>query len=95
MACSGSPTAAAVAAAHWLDAAATIAAEESGLEPVQVVLEADNIEALPHETPTRVLEHRAPHIDQADLGQREQRLDALRLTTLDPTRPALDLLEDL
>ena len=44
------PTAAAVAAAHWLDAAATVAAEESGLEPEQVVVEADSIEALPHET---------------------------------------------
>jgi hypothetical protein len=130
------PTAAAVATAHWLEAAATVAAEESGLEPEQVVLEADNIEALPHETPTLVLEslasgmsphaaitelirgamdvaegnlpdidlldqlsarleRLAPQIDLADPGQREQVMESLRLTPLDPSRPALDLLEDL
>jgi hypothetical protein len=130
------PTAAAVAAAHWLDAAATVAAGESGLEPVQTVLEADNIEALPHETPTLVLEslasgmsphavitglirgamdvaegnlpdidlldelserleRLAPHIDLEDPGQRAQLTGSLRLTPLDPSRPALDLLEDL
>jgi hypothetical protein len=130
------PTAAAVATAHWLEAAATVAAEESGLEPEQVVLEADNIEALPHETPTLVLESLASgmsphaaitelirgamdvaegklpdidlldqlsarlerlarHIDLADPGQREQVMESLRLTPLDPSRPALDLLEDL
>jgi hypothetical protein len=130
------PTAAAVAAAHWLDAAVTVAAEESDLEPEQVVLEADNIQALPHETPTLVLEslangisphavitglirdamdvaagnlpdidlldelaerlqHLAPHIDLEDSAQREQLTGSLRLTPLDPSRPALDLLEDL
>jgi hypothetical protein len=130
------PTAAAVAAAHWLDAAARVAAEESGLEPEQVVLEADNIEALPHGTPTLVLEslanempphavitglirgamdvaegnlpdvdlldelserleRLAPHIDLEDQGQREQLMGSLRLTPLDPSRPAPDLLEDL
>lgn len=130
------PTAAAVAAAHWLKAAAEVAAEESGLEPEQIVLEADNIEALPHETPTLVLDaladgvsphavvtgliqgamtaatgklpaielldalsgqlkRLAPHIDMEDPGQREQLMDALRITPLDPSRPALDLLEDL
>lgn len=130
------PTAAAVAAAHWLMAAASVAAEKSGLEPEQVVLEADNIEALPHETPTLVLEslvsgmsphnavtgliqgamtvaegklpavelldalseklkRLAPHIDQGDPGQHEQMMDSLRITPLDPSRPALDLLEDL
>jgi hypothetical protein len=129
------PTAA-VAATHWLDAAAMVAAEESGLEPEQFVLEADNIEALPHETPTLVLEslasgmsphavitglirgamdvadgnlpdielldelskrldRLAPHIDLEDPGQREQLMESLRLTPLDPSRPALDLLEDL
>jgi hypothetical protein len=113
-----------------------VAAEESGLEPEQVVLEADNIEALPHETPTLVLkslasgmsphavitglirgamdvaegnlpdidlldelserlERLAPHIDLEDPGQREQLMGSLRLTPLDPSRPALDLLEDL
>ena len=130
------PTAAAVAAAHWLMAAASVAAEGSGLEPEQVVLEADNIEALPHETPTLVLEalangmsphdvvtsliqgamtvaegklpaielldalseqvkRPAPPIDLEDPGQREQLMDSLRITPLDPSRPALDLLEDL
>lgn len=130
------PTAAAVAAAHWLNAAATVAAEESGLEPEQVVLEADNIEALPHETPTLVLralangmsphaaitgliqgamdvaegnlpdiglldelserlKHLAPHTDLDDPGQREQLRGSLRLTPLAPSRPSLDLLEDL
>lgn len=130
------PTAAAVAAAHWLDVAATVAAEESGLEPEQILLEADNIEALPHETPTLVLEslasgmsphtvitrlirnamdvaegnlpdidlldelserldRLAPHIDLEDPGQREQLMESMRLTPLDLSRPALDLLEDL
>ncbi|MGI5144135.1 MULTISPECIES: hypothetical protein [unclassified Streptomyces] len=47
------PTAAAVAAAHWLTAAADVAAEASGLNLTQVVLEADNIEALTRDpTPT-------------------------------------------
>ncbi|MET9398456.1 N-terminal phage integrase SAM-like domain-containing protein [Kitasatospora sp. NPDC002965] len=49
------PTAAAVAAAHWLATAPEVTAEASGDDPAQVVLEADNIEALPHETPTLVL----------------------------------------
>jgi hypothetical protein len=113
-----------------------VAAEESGLEPEQVVLEADNIEALPHETSGLVLESLAsgmsphavitglirgpmdvaegnlpdidlldelserldrltPHIDLEDPGPREQLIGSLRLTPLDPSRPALDLLEDL
>ncbi|WP_327583617.1 hypothetical protein OHA25_48585 [Nonomuraea sp. NBC_00507] len=129
------PAAAAVAAAHWLHAAATITAEYAGLPATQIVAEADNIEALPHETPTLVLELMAdgasprqavmpmiraalrvaegeiPNI--AALKQRiiaaEQMIDKwrdaqpevsldtlnLRITPLDPTRPALDLLEDL
>ncbi|MFJ7275521.1 hypothetical protein [Kitasatospora sp. NPDC098663] len=49
------PTAAAVAAAHWLAAAAEVTADASGHDPVHVVQEADNIEALPHETPTLIL----------------------------------------
>ncbi|MFD0854855.1 hypothetical protein ACFQ07_21625, partial [Actinomadura adrarensis] len=48
--------AAAIAAAHWLQAAADITAETTGLEPTQIVEEADNIEALAHATPTIVLE---------------------------------------
>ncbi|MFH8386463.1 hypothetical protein ACH4E7_36985 [Kitasatospora sp. NPDC018058] len=49
------PTAAAVAEAHWLAAAAQVTAEASGQSPTTVLLEADNIEALPHETPALVL----------------------------------------
>lgn len=49
------PTAAAVAAAHWLVAAADVASEATGVEPPEVIIEADNIEALPVETPTVVL----------------------------------------
>jgi hypothetical protein len=50
------PTAAAVAAAHWLRAAAQVTADLSGIAATRVVLEADNIEALPVQTPTLVLE---------------------------------------
>ncbi|MEV4290886.1 hypothetical protein AB0K40_35705 [Nonomuraea bangladeshensis] len=129
------PAAAAVAAAHWLDAAAAVTAEYAGLPATQIVVEADTIEALPHETPTLVLELMAdgasprqavmslirealrvaegeiPDLAQLQQrinaaerllaqwreDQREPRLDALglRLTPLDPARPALDLLEDL
>ncbi|MGW9032577.1 hypothetical protein ACWGQ5_53285 [Streptomyces sp. NPDC055722] len=123
------PTAAAVAAAHWLATAADVAAEASGLNPTQVVLEADNIEALPHETPTLVLGlindgvtphdavtslvRHAMHVTdgllpdptalQEQLEDLEETLaeytgddePALRLTPLDPKRPARDLLEDL
>ncbi|GAA1961453.1 hypothetical protein [Kitasatospora viridis] len=128
------PTAAAVAAAHWLGAAAQVAAEVSGEPPAEVVLEADAIEELPHETPTLVLElleagvspydtvtglvrHamlvadgtlpdpsalreqlEALEEDLADCSE-EERAEALgpglRLTPLDPRRPARDLLEDL
>ncbi|MCX4690272.1 hypothetical protein OG401_39315 [Kitasatospora purpeofusca] len=82
--------------------------------PTTLLLETDNIEALPHETPTLVLgliyagttpydavtgleqpeglddeltEHTGPDTDPEDTG--------LRLTPLDPKRPAPDLLEDL
>jgi hypothetical protein len=50
------PASAAVAAAHWLQAAADVAASVSELDPVYVVAAADDIEALAHETPTVVLE---------------------------------------
>ncbi|MBR7828699.1 hypothetical protein KDK95_20490 [Actinospica sp. MGRD01-02] len=53
------PTAAAVAAAHWLRAASEVAGEQAGIDPSRVVLEADAIEALPVETPTLVLERLA------------------------------------
>ncbi|MFE4520376.1 hypothetical protein ACFRMQ_40220 [Kitasatospora sp. NPDC056783] len=45
------PTAAAVAAAHWLAAAAEVTADISGHDLDQVVQEADNIEALPTRPP--------------------------------------------
>lgn len=128
------PTAAAVAAAHWLAAAAEVAADVSGHEPTEIVMVADDIEALPHESPTLVLEAmdegaspreavtdlirhalqitdgRYPdlealreHLEEAAdsaakyLGQDDPDLSAitLRLTPLDPERPARDLLEDL
>jgi len=130
------PAASAVAAAHWLQAAADITARVSGIRPTGIVREADNIEALPHETPTAVLELMAEglspyeavtyllneamsvakgriydvdglqsrfeemeelaaqHIDR-DPNLREVLLAEVRLTTLDPARPAQDLLEDL
>ncbi|WP_051836727.1 hypothetical protein [Streptomyces sp. NRRL WC-3742] len=127
------PTAAAVAAAHWLAAAAEVAAAASGHSATTVLLEADNIEALPHETPTLVLQlledgtspydavtglvRHALHIadgllpDPAGLREQLEDIDddlaqhtgpdtdpedtGLRLTPLDPKRPAPDLLEDL
>lgn len=49
-------TAACVAAAHWLQAAAVVAAQGANLDPSQVIVEADNIEALAVRTPTLVLE---------------------------------------
>jgi hypothetical protein len=49
------PAAAAVAAAHWLWAAAVVAADRSGLDIAGVVRTADDIEALPWETPSVVL----------------------------------------
>ncbi|MFD4533497.1 hypothetical protein ACFWNL_37305 [Kitasatospora sp. NPDC058397] len=127
------PTAAAVAAAHWLAAAAEVTAEATGHSPTAVLFEADNIEALPHETPTLVLGlirddgspydavtglvRHALHIadgllpDPAGLREQLENVDdtlaqytgpdtdpedtGLRLTPLDPKRPAPDLLEDL
>jgi len=131
------PTAASVAAAHWLAEAATLAAEVSGGDPLGVIEEADDIEALPVLTPTVVLvrmlgggetpravvldlvrgaldaaagripdlnalvlqiaeaETRADEVPEARRDEmREARLPD-RVTPLDPTRPSLDLLEDL
>jgi hypothetical protein len=53
------PTAAAVAAAHWLRAASAVVGEQTGIAPTHVVMEADAIEALPIESPTVVLEQLA------------------------------------
>ncbi|MEU8001440.1 hypothetical protein AB0B66_09805 [Catellatospora sp. NPDC049111] len=129
------PTAAAVAAAHWLRAAAEVTAEAAGYEFTRVVEESDNISALPHRTPTAVLELMAgglsphdsvtglireamlvaeglaPDIDELkdkiveletlvdrygaeDEGPGSELL-TVRLTPLDPMRPARDMLEDL
>ncbi|KJK55495.1 hypothetical protein UK12_28280 [Saccharothrix sp. ST-888] len=130
------PTAAAVAAAHWLYAAAEAVSEASGYAPTEVIREADNIEALPHATPTLVLELLddgvSPYdavtrlvrhamriadgvlpdpaalreqLDEAeeviteyaddDSEEADDVLTGIRLTPLDPRRPARDLLEDL
>lgn len=43
-------------AAHWLQAAAEVVAELAECDPTEVVIEADDIEALPVHTPTLVLE---------------------------------------
>jgi hypothetical protein len=129
------PASAAVAAAHWLQAAADVAAEASDLDAVNVVAVADDIEALAHETPTVVLELMdqgaspreavtalirdallvaeglvpdAGGLVQAvedalvqterlheEEGLVEAVLAGIRATPLNPSRPALDLLEDL
>lgn len=125
-----------VAAAHWLQAAADVTSRVSGIAPTDIVREADEIEALPHETPTTVLELMADglspyevvthllaeamsvakgriydveelrkrfeeaeelaaqYIDH-DPNLRDALLTEVRLTPLDPARPAQDLLEDL
>lgn len=129
------PTAASVAAAHWLLAAADVTAEVAGIDPTVVVAEADNIEALAVRTPSLVLdllnegdspreivtslisdamaaaEGRIPDIDglldqvmdaEQQAGQYGDHADEIRqalmpdrVTTLDPSRPAQELLEDL
>ncbi len=121
------PVAASIAAAHWLQAAADIAGPQADVDPVDVVREADDIEALPVTTPTLVLARlvggETPHDVVVDLVTGAMRVangevpdlvallsaldevrqapgfdpasTALSLTPLDPTRPALDRLEDL
>jgi hypothetical protein len=122
------PTAASVAAAHWLKAAADVVAEVSGIPATRVLFAADDIEALPVETPNEVLDlfgfsDKAYRIVvemvsdamlvaegiASDFGALVVKYDAandedsgpddestpVRLTPLDPQRPALDLLEDL
>lgn len=128
------PSAAAVAAAHWLRAAAAVAATASGMEPLDVVAEADDIEAFPHITSSMMVSLLADGItpriavselignamlvadgilpdpaglieafteaseQAAEIMEQQQVPDAVitvRATPLDPTRPALDLLEDL
>lgn len=53
------PTAASVAAAHWLAAAAEVAGEVAGVVPSEVVVEGDDIEKLAVRTPTLVLDRLA------------------------------------
>ncbi|KUL41570.1 hypothetical protein ADL15_04815 [Actinoplanes awajinensis subsp. mycoplanecinus] len=136
------PTAAAVAAAHWLKAAADVTADLTGIPAEQVVVAADDLESLPYRTPTVVLELFAaggsPHqlvvdlvgdamliaeglapgtvifaggegryeeADEPDLDDDDDDDDdvepgvlagePVRMTPLDPSRPARDLLEDL
>ncbi|WP_147403990.1 hypothetical protein [Nocardia panacis] len=129
------PASAAVAAAHWLYAAAEAAGELAELATVDVIAEADDIEALPVEIPTLVLERltagetptdvvtdliaeamavseghvpnpwgvvaRVADIEEqarkhnVDGATRAALLAEFRISRLDPTRPALDLLEDL
>jgi hypothetical protein len=123
------PSAAAIAAAACLRRAAQITAAISGDDWTDVVMESDNIEALPALTPTAVLalidqgatereavtrllveahavseghlsdlEQLAGVVEQVQrlqqAGVSEEHLD-LRVTPLDPRRPARDLLEDL
>lgn len=129
------PTSACVAAAHWLQAAADVVAELSGIAATAVAMKADKIEALPHATPTAVLElmeiglsptaavtslirgavalaaGEAPDLDELqekieeaddnaeryapDDPEAAAEFRKIRLTTLDPGRPARDTLEDL
>jgi hypothetical protein len=119
------PTAASVAAAHWLKAAADVVAETSRMPATRVLLAADDMEALPHETPNEVIElfdfsptayrlvvemvSDAMLVAEgfvADLGALLIQHDGeddddgdeptpVRVTPLDPQRPARDLLEDL
>jgi hypothetical protein len=124
-----------VAAAHWLQAAVDVVMRRTGDDTANVLVEADDIEALPHATPTAVLELMeiglsptdavtdmirdamavaegdAPDIDDLrgkidaaeQLATRYGQFDpevvaglrTIRLTTLDPLRPARDMLEDL
>lgn len=129
------PTSAAVAAAHWLQAAVDVVSRNTGIPATEVLIQADSIEAIPHETSNAVLELLAvglsPNIavpalireavvladggvpdielletkvaESYELWRRHESGDRgamaehtrLRLTTLDPRRPALDMLEDL
>ncbi|MER7757069.1 hypothetical protein [Kitasatospora sp. NPDC097643] len=128
------PTAASVAAAHWLAAAAEVSSAACGHSLTSVAMQAEGIEAMMLQTPILVLEfieagvspynavtglvHHALHIADGLLpdpaGLREQLVEfdeeiaerlgegpidpedtGLRLTPLDPKRPARDLLEDL
>jgi hypothetical protein len=132
------PTAAAVAAAHWLHSAAAVAALASGTDLRHVVEASGDIEALAHTTPTLVLhlledgaspreavtalireamlvaegiipdpaglvgavarvvgQAEDPDADDEDQELAQDMLAELRATPLDPSRPALDLLEDL
>ncbi|TDD43840.1 hypothetical protein E1286_28310, partial [Nonomuraea terrae] len=49
------PTAAAIAAAHWLHAAAAVTARRTGLQPVQTVAKADRFKALAQDSCAEVI----------------------------------------
>jgi hypothetical protein len=68
------PAAACVAAAHWLAAAAVVAADAAGNEPGEVFMEADDIQPVSIEVPTLMVER----ILDEDLSPREVVLDLLR-----------------
>jgi hypothetical protein len=119
------PTAASVAAAHWLKAAADVAAEVSGMPATDVLPAANGFESLRFETANDVVglfdfsstAYRivAEMVSEAmlvaegvvsDLGallvqhdgdqdEGDDEAEPIRLTPLDPQRPARDLLEDL
>ena len=61
------PSAAAVAVANWLQAAAEVAGEISDTDWTEVVARSDDIAALPTQTPTVVLDRLADGEDAADV----------------------------
>lgn len=122
------PTAASVAAAHWLKAAVDVVATVAEIDPAGVLSAADDLEALPLDSPSEVLEliefsntmyrvvvemvgdamlvAEGVVSDLDDLliqrgledggdPEDDDEPTATRLTLLDPSRPAPDLLEDL
>ncbi|MFG2078154.1 hypothetical protein [Nonomuraea maritima] len=131
------PTAAAIAAAHWLYAAATVTARRTGLHPAQTATRADRVKALAQESSAEVvaamstgasarqvvmpLIRHTLHLAEGHLhgvAAAKRRIDAaeeliaranadhrdldlsldavyLPITSLNPARPAPDLVENL
>lgn len=131
------PTAAAIAAAHWLYAAATVTARRTGLHPAQTATVADRVKALAQESSAEVvaamstgasarqvvmpLIRHTLHVAEGHLhgvAAAKRRIDAaeeliaranadhrdlelsldtvyLPITSLNPARPAPDLVENL
>ncbi|MEV6851536.1 hypothetical protein [Actinoplanes sp. NPDC051411] len=69
------PAAACVAAAHWLTAAAVVAAQVAGCTPAGVFAEADDIQAVPVAVPTLMVEK----IEGAGIPARRAVVDLLRV----------------